>query len=74
MAIDVATIGFTQSTAANFFGRLRQAGVKRVLDIRLHNTSQLAGFAKAADLPFFLKELCGPTMPISRFSRRPKTF
>jgi len=59
MQIDVATIGFTQSSAANFFGRLRQAGVKRVMDIRLHNTSQLAGFAKASDLPYFLKELCG---------------
>ena len=59
MQIDVTTIGFTQSTAADFFGRIRQAGVKRVVDIRLHNTSQLAGFAKAADLPYFLKELCG---------------
>ncbi|MCV9960678.1 DUF488 domain-containing protein [Pararhizobium sp. BT-229] len=59
MQIDIATIGFTQSSAANFFGRLRQAGVKKVVDIRLHNTSQLAGFAKAADLPYFLKELCG---------------
>lgn len=59
MPIDVTTIGFTQSTAADFFGRIRQAGVKRVVDIRLHNTSQLAGFAKAADLPYFLKELCG---------------
>lgn len=59
MQIDVATIGFTQSSAANFFGRLQRAGVKRVIDIRLHNTSQLAGFAKAADLPYFLKELCG---------------
>jgi uncharacterized protein (DUF488 family) len=59
MPIDVTTIGFTQSSAADFFGRLRQAGVKRVVDIRLHNTSQLAGFAKAGDLPYFLKELCG---------------
>jgi uncharacterized protein (DUF488 family) len=59
MPIDVTTIGFTQSSAADFFGRLRQAGVKRVVDIRLHNTSQLAGFAKAGDLPYFLNELCG---------------
>lgn len=59
MQIDVTTIGFTQSSAADFFGRLRQAGVKRVVDVRLHNTSQLAGFAKAGDLPYFLKELCG---------------
>ncbi|MEK1933271.1 MAG: DUF488 domain-containing protein [Pararhizobium sp.] len=59
MQIDVTTIGFTQSSAADFFSRLRQAGVKRVMDVRLHNTSQLAGFAKAGDLPYFLKELCG---------------
>lgn len=59
MIIDVTTIGFTHSTAADFFGRIRQAGVKKVIDIRLHNTSQLAGFAKAADLRYFLKELCG---------------
>ncbi|CAN7353431.1 DUF488 domain-containing protein [Pararhizobium sp. LjRoot235] len=59
MQVDVTTIGFTQSSAADFFGRLRQAGVKRVMDIRLHNTSQLAGFAKSGDLPYFLKELCG---------------
>lgn len=57
--IHLATIGFTKSTASNFFNRLKSAGVKRVIDVRLHNTSQLAGFAKAEDLSFFLKELCG---------------
>ncbi len=59
MQIDMTTIGFTRSSASDFFGRLKQAGVKRVMDIRLHNTSQLAGFAKAGDLPYFLRELCG---------------
>lgn len=57
--MDVTTIGFTKTTAENFFRRLKSAGVKRVIDVRLHNTSQLAGFAKADDLPFFLSELCG---------------
>lgn len=57
--MDVTTIGFTKTTAENFFRRLKSAGVKRVIDVRLHNTSQLAGFAKADDLPFFLRELCG---------------
>ncbi len=57
--MDVTTIGFTKTDAENFFGRLKTAGVKRVIDVRLHNTSQLAGFAKADDLPFFLRELCG---------------
>lgn len=53
------TIGFTRTTAANFFGRLFEAGVVRVIDVRLHNTSQLAGFAKAEDLAFFLKAIGG---------------
>jgi uncharacterized protein (DUF488 family) len=57
--VEIYTIGFTQSTAEDFFGRLRDAGVKRLLDVRLNNTSQLAGFAKARDLPYFLRELVG---------------
>jgi uncharacterized protein (DUF488 family) len=57
--MEIFTIGFTQSTAERFFGRLRDAGIARVLDVRLHATSQLAGFAKSQDLPFFLRELVG---------------
>jgi len=53
----VATIGFTQSTAEHFFERLIGAGVRKVVDVRLHNTSQLAGFAKADDLAWFLRRL-----------------
>jgi len=56
--VEVYTIGFTKKTAAEFFGALRQAGVKRLLDVRLKNTSQLAGFTRREDLPFFLRELC----------------
>jgi len=56
--MEVYTIGFTQKTAAEFFGALKQAGVKRLLDVRLNNSSQLAGFAKRKDLSFFLKEIC----------------
>jgi uncharacterized protein (DUF488 family) len=59
MKINVATIGFTKSNAARFFERIKQAGVEKVVDVRLHNTSQLAGFAKADDLAYFLKEICG---------------
>jgi uncharacterized protein (DUF488 family) len=54
MAPQVTTIGFTQTSAENFFTRLQKAKVKRI-DVRLRNTSQLAGFAKADDLAFFLK-------------------
>jgi uncharacterized protein (DUF488 family) len=57
--MEIFTIGFAGSTAERFFGRLREARVERVLDIRLRNQSQLAGFAKASDLPFFLRDLCG---------------
>lgn len=55
----ISTIGFTKSTAENFFGRLVRSGAKRVVDVRLNNVSQLAGFAKQKDLKFFLKEICG---------------
>lgn len=55
----VSTIGFTQTTAEGFFERLLKAGVKRVVDVRLHNTSQLAGFAKSDDLAYFLKKIGG---------------
>jgi len=55
----VSTIGFTKTTAAGFFERLLNAGVKKVVDVRLHNTSQLAGFAKADDLAYFLRKIGG---------------
>jgi uncharacterized protein (DUF488 family) len=57
--VEIYTIGFTQTTAEHFFERLRSAGVARLLDVRLNNSSQLAGFAKAQDLPYFLRELIG---------------
>jgi uncharacterized protein (DUF488 family) len=53
------TIGFTKRSAGDFFGALKRAGVKRLLDIRQNNTSQLAGFTKREHLPYFLRELCG---------------
>ena len=53
----ISTIGFTKTTAEGFFERLLKARVKKVVDVRLHNTSQLAGFAKADDLAYFLKKV-----------------
>ena len=53
------TIGFTRSSAEAFFGRLQRAGVRRVIDVRLNNRSQLAGFAKRDDLAWFLRALGG---------------
>ena len=55
----IHTIGFTQTTAADFFGRLRAARIERLVDVRRNNVSQLAGFAKRDDLEFFLREICG---------------
>ncbi len=54
----VYTIGFTKKSASDFFGMLRQSGAKRLVDVRLNNVSQLAGFAKKGDLEYFLQELC----------------
>jgi uncharacterized protein (DUF488 family) len=53
------TIGFTKSSAETFFGRLLDAGVQRVVDVRLNNVSQLSGFAKKDDLRYFLRAIAG---------------
>lgn len=58
MTIQLFTIGFTETNAETFFSLLRQSGARRVIDVRLHNTSQLAAFAKKDDLRFFLREVC----------------
>lgn len=57
--MDIYTIGFTQKNAERFFKFLKVSGVKTLIDVRLNNVSQLAGFAKKDDLKFFLKEICG---------------
>ena len=59
--MEIYTIGFTQTTAEHFFTRLADARVERLLDVRLNNTSQLAGFAKAQDLHYFASRLVGAT-------------
>ena len=55
----ISTIGFTKKPARYFFDLLMQSDARRVVDVRLNNASQLAGFAKKDDLAFFLGELCG---------------
>ncbi len=57
--MEIFTIGFTQTTAEDFFGRLKSHRIERLLDVRLFNSSQLAGFAKRDDLAYFLRELVG---------------
>jgi len=54
----IYTIGFTQRSAEDFFTTLKSACIRRLLDVRLNNTSQLAGFAKREDLSYFLKAIC----------------
>jgi uncharacterized protein (DUF488 family) len=55
--LELFTIGFTKTTAESFFTRLIEAGVTRVIDVRISNSSQLAGFAKQADLEYFLRAI-----------------
>lgn len=56
--INIFTIGFTKKSAEKFFTKLKETGVKRIIDVRLNNVSQLAGFAKRDDLRYFLKTIC----------------
>ncbi|MFZ3056356.1 MAG: DUF488 domain-containing protein [Smithella sp.] len=55
--VNIYTIGFTQTSAETFFGKLIKANIKKIVDVRLNNSSQLAGFAKKDDLKYFLKAL-----------------
>jgi uncharacterized protein (DUF488 family) len=78
--MEIYTIGFTKRSADEFFTRLRSNRITRLLDVRLRNDSQLAGFARRRDLPFFLRELIGadylpvqqlaPTKPLLDAYRR----
>ena len=54
----VYTIGFTKKSARRFFETIKEHGVEMLIDIRLNNSSQLAGFSKGEDLQYFLKEIC----------------
>lgn len=55
--IKLFTIGFTEKSAESFFTLLKKAGVKKIIDTRLNNVSQLAGFAKGKDLEFFANSI-----------------
>jgi hypothetical protein len=62
----VFTIGFTRRSAEDFFSTLKQSEAARVVDVRLNNSSQLAGFSKRDDLRFF----CKPSVEWAMFMRR----
>lgn len=57
--MEICSIGFTKRNAESFFEALRAADVKQLIDVRLNNTSQLAGFAKRDDLRYFLERVLG---------------
>ena len=57
--MEIYSIGFTQKSAAQFFDLLKSHEIRRLLDVRLNNVSQLAGFAKKEDLAYFLRVICG---------------
>jgi uncharacterized protein (DUF488 family) len=54
----IHTIGFTKKTAQSFFSKLTESGVRRLIDVRLNNVSQLAGFSKRDDLRYFARVIC----------------
>ncbi len=56
--MNVSTIGFTKKSAEDFFERLRESGATCLVDMRLNNVSQLAGFTKKDDLAYFLRKVC----------------
>ena len=54
----IFTIGFTKTSAEHFFSRIKESGAKKIIDVRLNNVSQLAGFAKRDDLAYFTRSIC----------------
>lgn len=57
-SVDLFTVGFTKLSAKKFFTTLSNNDIELLIDIRLNNTSQLAGFSKGDDLEYFLNEIC----------------
>ena len=53
------TIGHSKTPAREFFGKLSNAGVRRVIDVRLKNTSALVGYARKDDLAYLLESFAG---------------
>lgn len=55
--MNITTIGFSKKSLRTFASMLQQNNVTHLIDTRLHNTSQLAGFAKKDDLHFVMNLL-----------------
>ena len=56
--MQIYTMGFIQKDANVFFTKIEKAGIQMLIDVRLNNRSQLAGFTKEKDLTYFLKKIC----------------
>jgi uncharacterized protein (DUF488 family) len=56
--MEIFTMGFTHKSADEFFRQINHNNIEMLIDVRLNNQSQLAGFTKGRDLPFFLKTIC----------------
>jgi uncharacterized protein (DUF488 family) len=59
--MQIFTIGFTKTSAEYFFEALKTNGIEQLIDVRLNNSSQLAGYSKKEDLEYFLKVICNAT-------------
>jgi len=57
--VRIFTIGYAGKNASRFFSILKQTGIRKVIDVRLYNTSQLAGFTKSQDINYFLQTIVG---------------
>lgn len=55
--IRIFTIGYAGNSARGFFTALKRAGIRKVIDVRLYNTSQLAAFTKKQDIEYFLQNI-----------------
>ena len=56
--MDIYTMGFTKKSAKDFFELIKNNNIQLLVDVRLNNQSQLAGFTKGKDLSFFLNNIC----------------
>lgn len=56
--MEIFTMGFTQKNAENFFNNIIKNGIEILVDVRLNNQSQLAGFTRGKDLAYFLRKIC----------------
>ena len=53
--------------AKKFFNLLKNNNIDILIDVRLNNVSQLAGFSKYPDIEFFVNEICKATYVSDKF-------